>query len=168
MWQIALSLLLALSVYQSDIQDAKQAREAKNTIVEQGIKVEKTEAKQQITEKRSTTKEKTEKNEWMNFEITAYTNGKESTGKTKKNKLYGITASGKHTQQGRTVSADINVLPMGTVIYIDGVGERVVEDTGSAIKGFKLDLFIEDLKEARQFGRKKNIKVKIIKMGVSK
>ncbi|MFC3749858.1 3D domain-containing protein [Paenibacillus sp. GCM10012306] len=105
---------------------------------------------------------------WLSFEISAYTNGKESTGKTKGNKDYGITSSGKLTKEGRTVSADINLFPYGTVLYIDGVGERIVEDTGRAIKGYKLDLFIEDLQRARNFGRKHNVKVKVLKMGEKK
>lgn len=163
MWQMALSLLLVLSVYQSDIKDAKQAREAKNTIIEQGEKVEKPVIKQDKAEKKDALVKRTSSEQWMRFEISAYTNGRESTGKSKGDKYYGITASGKHTKEGRTVAADPRVLPMGTVIYIDGIGERIVEDTGSAIKGYKLDLFIEDLKEAREFGRKKNIKVKIVK-----
>lgn len=105
---------------------------------------------------------------WLKFEITAYTNGKESTGKVKGDKNYGRTASGKITKEGRTVSADTKLFPFGTVLYIDGVGERIVEDTGSAIKGYKLDLFIEDLQDAREFGRKHDVKVKVIKMGERK
>lgn len=111
---------------------------------------------------------KVEKEEWLKFEISAYTNGKESTGKVKGDKNYGKTASGKMTKEGRTVSADVDLFPFGTVLYIDGVGERVVEDTGSAIKGYKLDLFIEDIKEAKKFGRKYNVKVKVVKMGEKK
>lgn len=108
------------------------------------------------------------KEKWFLYEVTFYTNGKESTGKSKGHKDYGRTASGKITKEGRTVSADINVLPMGTVIYIEGFGERTVEDTGSAIKGNKLDLFVEDLAHARELGRKKGVKVKIVKMGEKK
>ena len=55
---------------------------------------------------------------------------------------------------------DPRVLPMGTKVYIEGVGERIVEDTGSAIKGHKIDVFIEDLDQALEFGRKSNIRVK--------
>jgi Uncharacterized protein conserved in bacteria len=107
-------------------------------------------------------------NEWLKFEISAYTNGYESTRKCKGDRNYGRTASGLITKEGRTVSADPNLLPIGTIIFIDGIGERRVEDTGSAIKGYKLDLFIEDLQEAKKFGRKKGVKVKIIKMGKGK
>lgn len=113
-------------------------------------------------------KEQVIQEEWLKFEITAYTNGRESTGKVKGDKNYAKTASGKITKEGRTVSADIKLFPFGTVLYIDGVGERVVEDTGSAIKGYKLDLFIEDLKEAKKFGRKHDVKVRVIKMGEKK
>jgi 3D (Asp-Asp-Asp) domain-containing protein len=103
----------------------------------------------------------------MLFEISAYTNGKESTGKMKGDKDYAKTASGKNTKEGRTVSAD-KMFPFGTILFIEGIGERVVEDRGGAIKGYKLDLFIEDLQEARNFGRKHNVKVKVIKMGEKK
>ncbi|MNC46581.1 Cell wall-binding protein YocH precursor [compost metagenome] len=105
---------------------------------------------------------------WLKFEVTAYTNGYESTRKRRGHKDYGRTASGVITKEGRTVSADPNILPIGTIIYIDGVGKRRVEDTGSAIKGYKLDLFIEDLQEAKNFGRKIGVKVKIIKLGKGK
>lgn len=100
--------------------------------------------------------------EWMYFTLTAYTNGPESTGKRPGDKGYAITASGKRTSEGRTIAADPRVLPMGTKVYIEGVGERIVEDTGSAIKGHKIDVFIEDLDQALEFGRKSNIRVKII------
>lgn len=53
----------------------------------------------------------------------------------------GITASGTVATEGRTVSADPSVLPIGTHIYIEGYGELVVEDTGSAIKGNVLDIY---------------------------
>jgi 3D (Asp-Asp-Asp) domain-containing protein len=55
--------------------------------------------------------------------------------------------------QGVTVAADISILPFGTKICIDGVGERVVQDTGSAIKGKKIDLYFENHQEAWNFGR---------------
>ena len=64
----------------------------------------------------------------------------------------GITASGTIATQGRTVAAD---LPFGTVIYIDGVGERVVEDRGGGIKGNKIDVFMDSHAAALQFGVRK-------------
>lgn len=37
-------------------------------------------------------------------------------------------------------------------ILIDGIGERVCEDTGGAINGHDVDLYVEDVKLANSFG----------------
>lgn len=63
------------------------------------------------------------------------------------------TASGAVAEQGVTIAADWDVLPPGTVIYIDGLGERVVQDRGGAIKGNAVDIYFEDHDEALVFGR---------------
>lgn len=55
----------------------------------------------------------------------------------------GITASGVEVTPGVTVAADTSVFPFGTVLYIEGVGERVVQDIGGAIKGNRLDVAID-------------------------
>jgi 3D (Asp-Asp-Asp) domain-containing protein len=58
----------------------------------------------------------------------------------------GITKSGAPVSN-LTVAADLSVFPMGTVLYIDGVGIRVVQDIGGAIKGNHLDVAIEGTHE---------------------
>ncbi|QII49506.1 hypothetical protein G3M81_12480 [Bacillus paralicheniformis] len=63
-----------------------------------------------------------------------------------------------------TVAADPAVLPLGTVIYIDGIGRRVVQDTGGAVKGKHLDIYIKDLDQALQFGVQ-NASVHVISWG---
>lgn len=87
------------------------------------------------------------------FEITYYTAGFESTGKTPDHPAYGITRSGTTVEEGRTISADWAVLEPGTKVYIDGIGERIVEDTGGAIVGQSLDVYVEDVDEALRGGR---------------
>ena len=47
-----------------------------------------------------------------------------------------------------TVAADTSVLPYGTVVYIEGIGLRVVQDTGSAVVGNKLDVAVKTHSEA--------------------
>lgn len=94
-----------------------------------------------------------------NFTLTAYTAGPESTGKSPGHPAYGITASGKRVQPGVTIAADPNVIPMGSRVYIEGVGTRIVHDTGGAIKGNRIDVYIPDLDQAIQFGVKKDVKV---------
>lgn len=64
----------------------------------------------------------------------------------------GPTASGVLPEEGRTVAADWDVLPAGTEIYIDGIGWRTVEDTGSGINGNKLDLYMDSHQDALEWG----------------
>ena len=65
-------------------------------------------------------------------------------------------------QVGVTVAVDPKVIPLGTKIYIEGLGERIAQDTGGAIKGNKLDVFVATTAEAYQLGRQ-NRKVWIVK-----
>ncbi|MEF3302809.1 3D domain-containing protein [Paenibacillus sp. GYB003] len=94
--------------------------------------------------------------------LTAYTAGKESTGKTPSHPAYGITRSGSKAEEGRTVAVDPSIIPLGSTVLIEGIGLRKAEDTGSAIKGARIDVFMNDLKEAVEFGVKKNVKVFVL------
>lgn len=163
MGSILLSLLMALSIASGNYDDVIKAREAKDTTIRQDLKVTKLDKPK--NEKVEATPVAKHDEEWMYFTLTAFTNGPESTGKRPGDKGYGVTASGKRTREGRTIAADPRVLPLGTKVYIEGVGTRIVEDTGGAIKGQKIDVFIEDLGEALEFGKKRGVKVKIIEMG---
>lgn len=60
----------------------------------------------------------------------------------------GITSSGAKVQPGVTVAADTSIFPYGTVILIEGVGMRVVQDTGSLIKENALDVAVGTHAEA--------------------
>lgn len=87
------------------------------------------------------------------FIVTAYTAGPESTGKRPGDKGYGITASGKKVAEGRTIACPPN-MAFGARVVIEGLGERVCEDRGGAIKGNRLDVYMESVSQARQFGRR--------------
>jgi len=89
------------------------------------------------------------------FEITYYTAGHESTGKNPGDDAYGITKSGTTVKEGQTIAADWTVLEPGTKVFIEGVGERIVEDTGGAILGNAIDVYVEDVEVARELGRHK-------------
>lgn len=94
--------------------------------------------------------------------LTAYTAGYESTGKTPSHPAYGITRSGTTVEEGRTVAVDPAVIPIGSKVYIEGIGFRTAEDTGRAITGNRLDLYIEDLEEALRFGVKSGVMVFVL------
>ena len=81
------------------------------------------------------------------YKITAYCPCKKCCGKSD-----GITASGEKAVEGITVAMDKSI-PFGTKIYIDGVGERIVQDRGGAIKGNRIDLYFDSHQEALNFGR---------------
>lgn len=84
------------------------------------------------------------------FEITYYCPCTDCCGKTD-----GITASGTLAQEGITVAADWDILPLGSKIYIEGIGYRTVEDKGGAIVGQSLDVFVNSHTEALELGRHK-------------
>jgi 3D (Asp-Asp-Asp) domain-containing protein len=70
--------------------------------------------------------------------------------------LRGRTASGGGVRRG-IVAADPRVLPLGTRIYISGggySGTYTVTDTGGAIKGNILDIWVPSCSEAVRFGRR--------------
>nr|WP_245948256.1 3D domain-containing protein [Paenibacillus sambharensis] len=101
---------------------------------------------------------------------TGYTAGVESTGKKPGMRGYGITYSGVKVRRDHvsTIAADPKVFPIGTLLYIPGYGYGVVADTGSAIKGRKIDLYFETTKQVfKQWGKRK-VHVDVIKMGDGK
>ena len=68
----------------------------------------------------------------------------------------GITSTGVVPKQGRTVAVDPRYIPYGTEIIIDG-HSYIAEDCGGAIKGDKLDLFLDSHEEAELFGVQKKV-----------
>ena len=63
----------------------------------------------------------------------------------------GMTASGTVATEGRTVAVDPDVIPIGTEIVIDG-HTYIAEDTGSAINGNRIDVFVASHGEALSRG----------------
>jgi 3D (Asp-Asp-Asp) domain-containing protein len=79
------------------------------------------------------------------FEATAYCHGT-------------ITKSGTRVGPG-VIAADPAVLPLGTAVRISGIadaydGVYVVLDTGSAIRGRRIDVYMPNCREAVRFGRR--------------
>jgi 3D (Asp-Asp-Asp) domain-containing protein/peptidoglycan hydrolase CwlO-like protein len=66
--------------------------------------------------------------------------------------LTGTTATGLPVGPG-VVAVDPSVIPLGTRMTIPGYGEGVAADTGGAIKGARIDVWIASCAEARAFTR---------------
>ena len=75
-----------------------------------------------------------------------------SSGRLKgKKKIIGQTASGKIAKKG-TIAADTQHFPFKTKMFIPGYGHGIVQDRGSAIKGYHLDLYFPSHQEAINWG----------------
>lgn len=101
---------------------------------------------------------------------TGYTAGVESTGKTPDHPEYGITYSGIKVKRDlySTIAADLNVYPIGTILFIPGYGYGVVADKGGAIKGDKIDLYYETVVDVYEQWGKKTVDVYVVKLGNGK
>ena len=67
-----------------------------------------------------------------------------------------------------TIAADLNVFPLGTILFVPGYGYGVVADTGSAIKGNRLDLYYETVQDVYNQWGKKTVDVYIVQKGKGK
>ncbi|WP_080845967.1 LysM peptidoglycan-binding and 3D domain-containing protein [Cytobacillus gottheilii] len=92
----------------------------------------------------------------LTVEATAYTASCEGCS--------GTTATGINLIENpnqKVIAVDPSVIPLGSRVYVEGYGEAIAADTGGAIKGKKIDLFMPEKQDAINWGRK-TVNVKII------
>ncbi|GEO25833.1 hypothetical protein AAC03nite_16180 [Alicyclobacillus acidoterrestris] len=65
----------------------------------------------------------------------------------------GTTASGRPAQPG-VIAVDPRVIPLGTRVYVPGVGELVAADTGGAIVGNHIDICMSSESAAESWGER--------------
>ena len=99
------------------------------------------------------------------FFLTMYAATVEQCGNT-----LGITASGKKVTTDptcRTCAVDPSVIPLGTYLIIEGYTDPLIvwcaTDTGSAVKGWHIDLFTDSEQESLTFPNVSGAKVWIVK-----
>lgn len=83
--------------------------------------------------------------------------------------LPGKTRAGTRVRRG-VIAADPKVLPLGSVVHLKAgnySGLYTVHDTGSSIKGKRIDVWMPSSREARSFGRQ-NVRLTVLKYGGGK
>ena len=136
--KIDISEIIKIINKMKGVEEVEGAEEIKETGIETKIDIE----------------TQTNSNDCMMFIATAYTKSVEE------GTINGITASGTIVSRG-TVSVDPKVIPLGTKLYVEGYGESIALDTGGAIKGNRIDLYMETKEEAFEWGRRQ-VKVWIL------
>jgi 3D (Asp-Asp-Asp) domain-containing protein len=98
---------------------------------------------------------------WHSIEMTAYT-------AFCKEGCTGVTATGldvsDNSKDYRVVAVDPRVIPLHSVIEIQGHGYFKAMDKGGAIKGYKVDVLMQTHKKAIEFGRQQG-KFRFIRKG---
>lgn len=93
-----------------------------------------------------------------NVTVTHYCICEKCCGKSPDDSGYGITASGLYATPGVSVAVDTNIIPLGSTVMADfGDGELVyfrADDTGSSIKGNKIDICMDSHEAALNAGVK--------------
>ncbi|MEH7139821.1 LysM peptidoglycan-binding and 3D domain-containing protein [Priestia megaterium] len=76
----------------------------------------------------------------------------------------GTTATGvnlKSNPNQRVIAVDPSVIPLGSKVYVEGYGQAVAADTGGAIKGNRIDVFVSSDSAAQDWGRR-SVKITVI------
>ncbi|MEC5272847.1 ubiquitin-like domain-containing protein [Caldifermentibacillus hisashii] len=76
----------------------------------------------------------------------------------------GKTATGidLHANPGaKIIAVDPSVIPLGTKVYVEGYGYAIAADTGTRIKGNKIDVFFASQSDAYRWGQR-TVKIKIL------
>ena len=101
----------------------------------------------------------------LNVEATAYTEAEDECGRPKGDPDYGRTASGEFVRRGM-IAVDTDVIPMHSKVFLRGAGHLdgfyLAKDTGGAIVGNRIDIYVPTKDEAFSFGRR-NIELYVIR-----
>ncbi|MEI3599351.1 MULTISPECIES: PcsB-like coiled-coil domain-containing protein [unclassified Oceanobacillus] len=67
----------------------------------------------------------------------------------------GVTSTGidlKANPNAKVIAVDPSVIPLGSIVHVEGYGHAIAGDTGSAIRGNKIDVFVPTQKQATNWG----------------
>ncbi|WP_257348695.1 peptidoglycan-binding protein [Pseudalkalibacillus decolorationis] len=76
----------------------------------------------------------------------------------------GITKMGINLNKypdAKVIAVDPSVIPLGSLVQVEGYGVAIAADIGGAINGNKIDVFVSDRGDAMQWGRR-DVHIKVI------
>ncbi|WP_347860527.1 LysM peptidoglycan-binding domain-containing protein [Salimicrobium sp. PL1-032A] len=76
----------------------------------------------------------------------------------------GVTATGQDLRSNpnqKVIAVDPDVIPLGSKVWVEGYGTAIAGDTGGAINGNRIDLFMPERGDALDFGRQ-SVTVKVL------
>lgn len=136
------------SVNQSE--EAESSQSAEETVEDQPteeIAEEAVSEPDEETQAKASEESQSRDGRWMTVEATAYSRNQEV--------LSNFTFTGIDLRENpRVIAVDPDVIPLGSTVYVPGYGEYVAGDTGGAIIGNRVDLHMESVADAFEFGRR--------------
>ncbi|OQP04375.1 hypothetical protein B1690_15820 [Geobacillus sp. 46C-IIa] len=76
----------------------------------------------------------------------------------------GVTSTGINLRQNpsaKVIAVDPSIIPLGSKVYVEGYGYAIAADTGSSIRGYKIDVFFPERSDAFRWGRKR-VKIRVL------
>lgn len=146
-----------LTIYSSNMNANSERKDSTSAPVPQPQSESKQTQKEPAEEAYDTVElKKADAGKELTVEATAYT--------ASCNGCSGVTATGVDLNANpgaKVISVDPSVIPLGSKVYVEGYGYATAADTGGAINGNKIDVFIPSYDEAVQWGRKQ-VKVTVL------
>ncbi|SFJ88929.1 MULTISPECIES: 3D domain-containing protein [unclassified Bacillus (in: firmicutes)] len=89
-------------------------------------------------------------------EATAYTNDPSENGKQPGEHVYSAWGHYDLTANPnmKLIAVDPRVIPLGSRVWVQNYGEAIAADTGGAIKGYRIDVFVPDKGASSSWGRR--------------
>lgn len=137
---VVLSMIVAFCSALPSYANTKSRSNTNNKRIETSIRNDIELVSQSIRRESSMRNNRNMQGKRMMVKATAYTNDP-------------ITSTGTRPTEGRTIAVDPKVIPYGTRVYIPKFNRVfIAEDCGSAIKGNRIDIYLNSYSKCMEFG----------------
>lgn len=145
-----------------ELKSEKTVRESEDKIVAVGTKVVTAQVSRGQSQARQPNKQASNRGTQQSGGKEFYVNATAFTADC--NGCSGVTATGINLHanpNAKVIAVDPSVIPLGSKVWVEGYGYAVAGDTGGAIKGNRIDVFMNSKAQANRFGSKR-VKVRVI------